>query len=47
MSPRTFTESVVEDAALAWLRRTGYAVKHGPEIAPGEILPRPCGSNLP
>jgi hypothetical protein len=32
-----FTESVVEDAALAWLESLGYAVKHGPEIAPGEF----------
>ncbi|MCC6191707.1 MAG: type I restriction endonuclease subunit R [Anaerolineales bacterium] len=31
-----FTESVVEDAALDWLRDLGYAVAHGPEIAPGE-----------
>ena len=31
----TFTESIVEDAALAWLESLGYAV-HGPEIAPGE-----------
>ncbi|MDA8118293.1 MAG: type I restriction endonuclease, partial [Actinomycetota bacterium] len=38
MSPRTFTESVVEDAALAWLEELGYVVKHGPEIAPGEIF---------
>ena len=30
-----FTESVVEDAALAWLESLGYTVKHGPEIAPG------------
>jgi type I restriction enzyme R subunit len=28
-----FTESVVEDAALAWLESLGYSVKHGPEIA--------------
>jgi type I restriction enzyme, R subunit len=33
-----FTESVVEDAALAWLEGLGYAVKHGPEIAPGELF---------
>ena len=33
-----FTESVVEDAALAWLENLGYTIKHGPEIAPGEIL---------
>jgi type I restriction enzyme R subunit len=32
----TFGESVVEDAALDWLRALGYAVKHGSEIAPGE-----------
>jgi len=30
-----FTESVVEDAALAWLEGLGYAVLHGPEIAVG------------
>jgi type I restriction enzyme, R subunit len=33
-----FTESVVEDAALAWLESLGYAIKHGPEIAPGELF---------
>jgi type I restriction enzyme R subunit len=32
----TFTESVVEDAALAWLAGLGFTVKNGPEIAPGE-----------
>ena len=40
MSESKFTESVVEDAALAWLESLGYAVKHGPEIAPGEFLPQ-------
>ena len=30
-----FTESVVEDAALAWLQALGYAVLHGPDIAAG------------
>jgi len=30
-----FTESVVEDAALAWLGNLGYAVLHGPDISPG------------
>lgn len=30
------TESVVEDAALAWLEALGYAVLHGPDIAVGE-----------
>ena len=32
MSPRTFTESVVEDAALGWLERLGYAFLHGLKI---------------
>jgi len=34
----SFTESVVEDAALAWLEALGYAVLHGPDIAVG--MPR-------
>ncbi|MCE7937921.1 DEAD/DEAH box helicase [bacterium] len=33
---RAFTESVVEQAALAWLEALGYAVLHGPDIAVGE-----------
>lgn len=33
-----FTESVVEDAALAWIESLGYTIKHGPEIALGELL---------
>jgi type I restriction enzyme R subunit len=36
VSNRTFTESVVEDAALAWLSSLGYKVLHGPNIALGE-----------
>lgn len=31
-----FAESVVEEAALAWLQGLGYAVLHGPDIAAGE-----------
>ena len=31
----SFTESVVEEAALAWLERLGFAVLHGPEITVG------------
>ena len=31
-----FTESVVEQAALAWLESLGWSVKHGLEIAPGD-----------
>ena len=30
------TESIVEDAALGWFGELGYAVGHGPHIAPGE-----------
>jgi type I restriction enzyme R subunit len=33
-----FTESVVEDAALAWLEALHWRVLHGPEIAPGELV---------
>jgi len=31
------TESVVEQAALAWLESLGYTILLGPEIAPGEL----------
>jgi type I restriction enzyme R subunit len=31
-----FTESVVEQAALAWLESVGWRVRNGAEIAPGE-----------
>jgi type I restriction enzyme R subunit len=31
-----FSESVVEQAALAWLESIGWQVRNGPEIAPGE-----------
>jgi len=36
MSSGDFTESVVEQAALAWLEALGYGVFHGPAIAAGE-----------
>jgi type I restriction enzyme R subunit len=32
----SFNESIVEDAALEWFEELGYAVGHGPHIAPGE-----------
>ena len=35
----TFTESIVEDAALAWLEGLGYAIVAGPEIAPDGTSP--------
>jgi type I restriction enzyme R subunit len=31
------TESIIEQAALTWLERLGWMIKHGPEIAPGEL----------
>lgn len=31
-----FTESTVEEAALEWFGELGYAIGHGPEMAPGE-----------
>lgn len=43
-----FTESVVEDATLAWLESLSYAVLHGPHVAAGESTaerrdPMVCG----
>ncbi len=35
--PTAFTESVIEQAALAWLESLGYTILSGPEIAPGEM----------
>ena len=32
-----FSESVVEDAALDWLKSLGWSIKHGLQIAPGEL----------
>jgi type I restriction enzyme R subunit len=32
----SFQESTVEDAALEWFGELGYAIGHGPEMAPGE-----------
>ena len=31
-----FTESVVEEATLAWFAELGYDILYGPDIAPGE-----------
>jgi hypothetical protein len=31
------TELDIESAGLAWLESLGWTVKHGPEIAPGEL----------
>jgi len=32
----TLNESIVEDSALKWFGEPGYAVGHGPQLAPGE-----------
>ena len=33
-----FTESIVEQAALAWLESAGWQVRNGAEIAPSKPL---------
>jgi hypothetical protein len=37
---RAFSESVVEEAALAWLETAGWQIRNGSEIAPGEARGR-------
>lgn len=32
----SINESTLEDAALTWFRDLGYAIAHGPHLAPGE-----------
>jgi hypothetical protein len=32
----SLNESIVEEAALEWFGELGYAVGHGPQMAPGE-----------
>lgn len=36
MRGTNFTESIVENAALAWFEALGYAMSHAPAIAAGE-----------
>ncbi len=45
MSDGDFSESVVEQAALAWLEALGYTVLHGPAIATGEPGAERTGPN--
>ena len=33
----SFTESIVEEAALAWLKGLGWQVERGPDIAPDTL----------
>ena len=42
--PRSFCESAVEEATLAWFAGLGYSVAHGEDIAPEGRAPR--GSRL-
>lgn len=32
----SLNESIVEEAALSWFGDLGYAIGHGPHLAPGE-----------
>ncbi len=36
MSASIINESIIEDVALEWLAELGYAIGHGPHMAPGE-----------
>ena len=43
----TFNESIVEDVALEWFGELGYAVGHGPHLAPGEpAAERDCRGSI-
>ena len=44
MSEGSFIESVVEDAALAWLESLGYAIKHGDRTYRLVAMPSPSPS---
>ena len=33
-----FTESDVEEAALSWLKESGWTIRHGAEMVPGELF---------
>ena len=46
MSNLQFTESVVEDAALVWLKALGYGVLHVLEIVPGEPATKHTDPNI-
>lgn len=37
MSYGSFTESIVEEIALAWLEELGYPVLHGPDVVAGML----------
>jgi type I restriction enzyme R subunit len=37
MIEMSLNESIVEDAALEWFEELGYAVEHGPQVAPSKV----------
>lgn len=37
-------ESIVEEAALEWFGELGYAIGHGPQLAPGDRATEPGDS---
>src|SRR5437867_4230728 len=37
MTDSGVSESVIEQAALAWLESLGWSIKHGPDIAPDTL----------
>jgi hypothetical protein len=41
----SFTESVVEGAAVGWLEALGHQVLQGPDIAMGELAAKRSNSN--
>jgi type I restriction enzyme R subunit len=45
MTDQGFTESITEQAALAWLESLGYAIRHGPDIAIGGAAPERSDPN--
>lgn len=46
MTERGVTESIVEQAAVAWLESLGWRIRHGLEIAPGEPGAERTGDGL-
>jgi len=44
ISSLPLVESVVEEAALAWLESLGYTVKNRLEIPPGKLAAEGCGT---
>jgi hypothetical protein len=41
-----FADSIVEDAARAWLESLGHTVLHGPDIAAGELSAERADANF-